>query len=76
MDEIAYDPGLGRVYCASGTGVISVVSLHKDRLGAAETIPSAKGAHSITVDPKTHTVWIVFAQGDQAYAQSFVAGKL
>ncbi len=24
VDEIAYDPGLGRVYCASGTSVISV----------------------------------------------------
>ena len=75
VDEIAYDPDLGKAYCASGTGVISVVSVGKDTLGTAETIPSAQGAHSIAVDPNTHTVWIVFAKNDKAYVQSFLAGK-
>ncbi len=71
VDEIAYDPGTGNAYCASGTGVISVVSVGKDTLGAAETIPSAQGAHSIAVDTKRHIVWIVFAKGDRAYLQAF-----
>jgi len=76
VDEIAYDPGLGKAYCASGTGVISVVSVGKETLGMAENIPSAQGAHSIAVDSKTHAVWIVFAKGDKAYVQSFIAGKI
>jgi DNA-binding beta-propeller fold protein YncE len=75
VDEIAYDPGLGNVFCASGTGVISVVNVGKDGFGTTESVASAQGAHSIAVDPKTHTVWIVFAKGDKAYVQSFLAGK-
>jgi hypothetical protein len=76
VDEIAYDSGNGKVFCASGTGVISVVNVGNDTLGAAENIPSAPGAHSIAVDSKTHTVWIVFAKGDKAYVQSFTPGKI
>jgi DNA-binding beta-propeller fold protein YncE len=75
VDEIAYDPENGAVYCASGTGVISAVSVGKDTLGTAESIPSAQGAHSIAVDPKTHTVWIAFAKGDKAYVQAFLPGS-
>jgi len=75
VDEIAYDPGNGNVYCASGTGVISVVSVGKDTLGKAESVPSAQGAHSIAVDPKTHTVWIAYAKNDKAYVQAFTTAK-
>jgi DNA-binding beta-propeller fold protein YncE len=74
VDEIAYDPSAGKAFCASGTGVISVVSVGKDTLGKAENIPSAQGAHSIAVDSKTHTVWIAFAKDDKAYVQAFLAG--
>jgi DNA-binding beta-propeller fold protein YncE len=71
VDEIAYDPGTGAVYCASGTGVISVVNLAGQKLTAAGSIPSSQGAHSIAVDPKTHTVWIAFAKDDKPYVQVF-----
>jgi DNA-binding beta-propeller fold protein YncE len=73
VDEIAYDPVLKRVYCASGTGVITVVSVDQDKLTTLATIPSAPGAHSIAVDPETHTVWIVFAKNDQPFVQAFSA---
>jgi DNA-binding beta-propeller fold protein YncE len=71
VDEIAYDPGSGNVYCASGTGVISAPTAGHE----TENIPSAPGCHSIAVDSKTHTVWIAFAKDDKAYVQSFLAGK-
>jgi DNA-binding beta-propeller fold protein YncE len=64
VDEIAYDPGLKRVYGASGTGVISVVQLDGTHLSTLATVPSAPGAHSITVDPVSHSVWIAFATKD------------
>ncbi len=75
VDEIAYDPSSGDVFCASGTGVISMVNVTKDQFGPSQTITSAQGAHSIAVDSKTHTVWIAFAKDDKAYVQSFRAGK-
>jgi len=73
VDEIAYDPGLHQAYCASGTGVISVVDVERGALKALDSVPSAQGAHSIAVDPKTHTVWIVFAKETKPYAQPFTA---
>jgi DNA-binding beta-propeller fold protein YncE len=73
VDEIAYDPGLHRAYCASGTGFISVVSVGKDSLKTLDSIPSSPGAHSIAVDPKTHTVWIAFARDNKAFVQPFEA---
>lgn len=71
VDEIAYDPGAQRVYCASGLGTISVVALDHDKLTTLAALPSAQGAHSIAVDPATHTVWIAFAKDGKPFVQSF-----
>src|ERR1700734_2259445 len=60
VDEIAYDPILQRVYCASGLGTISIVGLNYNTLTVLPPLTSSPGAHSIAVDPQTHTVWIAF----------------
>jgi DNA-binding beta-propeller fold protein YncE len=73
VDEIAYDPTLQRVYCASGLGTISVVGLDHERLAALPPLTSSPGAHSIAVDSQTHTVWIAFAKNNKAYVQAFTA---
>ena len=73
VDEIAYDPVLKRAYCASGTGVISVVALDGAKLTALAPVASSPGAHSIAVDPQTHTVWIVFAKDNKPFVQAFTA---
>ena len=73
VDEIAYDPGLKRVYCASGTGTISVVSVDGTKLTTLAPLTSSPGAHSIAVDPNTHIVWIVFAKDGKAYVQGFAS---
>jgi DNA-binding beta-propeller fold protein YncE len=73
VDEIAYDPTLHRVYCASGLGTISVVGLDHQRLAPLSSLTSTLGAHSIAVDSQTHTVWIAFAKNDKAYVQAFTA---
>jgi DNA-binding beta-propeller fold protein YncE len=71
VDEIAYDPGLKQVYCASGTGTISVVGVDQNKLTPLPSLTSAPGAHSVAVDPQTHTVWIAFAKDGKAYVQAF-----
>jgi len=73
VDEIAYDPTLHRVYCASGLGTISVVGLVHQTLAALPSLTSSLGAHSIAVDSQTHTVWIAFAKNDKSYVQAFTA---
>src|ERR1700730_230605 len=73
VDEIAYDPALHRVYCASGLGTISVVGLERQRLAALPSLTDSVGAHSIAVDSQTHTVWIAFAKNNKSYLQAFIA---
>jgi DNA-binding beta-propeller fold protein YncE len=72
-DEIAYDPTLQRVYCASGLGTISVVGFDHNTLSALPSVTSTPGAHSIAVDPQTHAIWIAFSKNGKAYAQAFTA---
>ncbi len=73
VDQIAYDAGKHRVYCASGTGKIGVAEVDGDKLKSLGEVPSENGAHSIAVDPKTHTVWIAYAKGDASFVQPFTA---
>jgi DNA-binding beta-propeller fold protein YncE len=73
VDEIAFSPGELQVYCASGTGVITVVDAGGGKLKTRETVPSTPGCHSVAVDPKTDAVWIAFAKGDKSYVQRFDA---
>jgi hypothetical protein len=73
VDQMAYDPQLHTAYCASGQGKISVVALEGEKLSSLGDVPGASGCHSIAVDPKTHTVWIAYAKGDQSFTQPFAA---
>ena len=65
VDQIAYDSGLKRVYCASGSGVMSVVDAAGSQLKTLGDIPTHKGAHSVAVDNRTHAVWIAFSDGEK-----------
>jgi DNA-binding beta-propeller fold protein YncE len=60
VDQIVFDPGTMRIYCASGTGVVSVVQETATGLAALPDVVVPEHAHTITSDPKTHTVWIAY----------------
>ena len=71
VDEIAYDPGAHTAYCASRQGKISVVTVAVGALTAAGDVTDQSGAGDITVDPKTHTVWVAYERSGQCYVQPF-----
>ncbi len=73
VDQITFDPGLKRVYCACGqTGMISVVQeTAAGRIQSLGNVRSAKGAHTITVDPQSHTVWVCYSDARGSYLQAF-----
>lgn len=75
VDQIAYDADSHRVYCASGTGKIAVVSLEKGTVTNLGEVASSEGCHSIAVDPATHTVWIAYAKGDESYLRPYTPEK-
>ena len=74
-DQIAFDPGNKRVYCATGGGFISVVQETDSGAALVANVPVAKEAHTIAVDPATHDVWICYPGATESYLQKFVAAK-
>ena len=75
VDEMTYDPGLHIAYCASRQGKISVVAVEAAKLTSLGDVPDEPGTGDITVDPKTHTVWIAYKKDAQCFAQPFTATK-
>ena len=71
VDEMTYDPGLHMAYCASRQGKISVVAVADDSLTPMGDVPDADRTGDITVDPRTHTVWIAYQKDGQCFAQPF-----
>jgi DNA-binding beta-propeller fold protein YncE len=60
VDQIVFDPGTMRIYCASGTGVVSVVQETTAGLSALADVVVPEHAHTITADPAMHNVWIAY----------------
>ena len=75
VDQIAFDPGLRRVYCASSSGVISVVQITDSGATSLGDVKTAKGAKTLTVDTATHAVWTAYAEGTSAYVLKLDAAK-
>ncbi len=71
VDQIAFDPGLRRVYCAAD-GIISVVQETPDGAVSLGDVKVAKGGKNVAVDPQTHAVWTVSTDGKNSYAKSWV----
>jgi DNA-binding beta-propeller fold protein YncE len=67
VDQIAFDPVNKRIYCASGRGKLSVLKETERGVESLGDISTPPGAHTLAIDPATHSVWIAFAKEDAAY---------
>jgi DNA-binding beta-propeller fold protein YncE len=62
-DAVRYDPGAGLVFASNGEGTLTVVRQESaDTYTVAETVPTARGARTMELDPKTHHVFVVTAE--------------
>lgn len=57
-DVLAFDTGLKRLYVSGESGVISIFSVEKDKIKKISEGFAAKNAHTISVDQKTHLVYL------------------
>ena len=73
-DQIAFDPGTRRIYCA-GRGFISVVQETASGVRLLGNVPSPKRAHTIAVDTATGAVWVSYSDAGGSYLQKFTAAK-
>jgi DNA-binding beta-propeller fold protein YncE len=73
VDQIAIDPELKLIYCPSSKqGTLTVYRETEAGVESAGEVAIAKGCHSVAVDPKTHAVWIVYADTEHAFLQRLV----
>lgn len=59
VDAAAFDPGthLGFV-SAGGSGTVTVAKVEADKLTVIQTLPTERGARTMTVDTKTHRIYL------------------
>jgi DNA-binding beta-propeller fold protein YncE len=70
-DQIAMDPALKRIYCACGSGSVSVVEETAAGVSRLGDVPSPAGTHTICVDPKTHSVWVCYSDSHDSYLMQY-----
>ncbi|HEV2471070.1 MAG TPA: YncE family protein, partial [Chthonomonadales bacterium] len=70
VDQIVFDAGLKRVYC-SCRNAISIVQETAAGAASLGDVPAPAGAHTITVDPRTHAVWTCYTDKSNSYLQRY-----
>jgi DNA-binding beta-propeller fold protein YncE len=66
VDQIAYDPGNSRIYCACH-GAISVLEATDDGVKPLGKVSTPSGSHTIAVDLTTHAVWTCYFDKTDSY---------
>jgi YVTN family beta-propeller protein len=62
-DAVRYDPGTRLVFASNGEGSLTVVQQESaDKYAVLETVPTARGARTMELDPETHHVFVVTAE--------------
>jgi YVTN family beta-propeller protein len=61
-DSVAFDPPLHRVYTTGKSGVLIVIQQDEsNKYRILDTVHLHYGAHTLTVDPTTHTLYVGYA---------------
>lgn len=60
-DGTAFDPVSGTAFSSNGAGTLTLVTQTTPGKFASENIPTATGARTMALDPKTHRVYLVTA---------------
>ena len=63
VDANGFDPGTGLGFSSNGEGTLTVIREETpDRFTVVENVPTRKGARTMALDEKTHTVYLATAQ--------------
>jgi len=67
-DAAGYDPGSGLAFasCGAGEGSLAIVKNVSGKWQTVDTVKTTRGARTMTVDPKTHKVFLLAAEYGEA----------
>jgi DNA-binding beta-propeller fold protein YncE len=63
-DAAAFDPGTGLAFSSNGggDGTLSIIKKVNGKWETVDTVPTERGARTMTVDPKTHRAFLLAAE--------------
>lgn len=62
-DAAAFDPDTNLAFSSNGDGTLTVIREDSpDKFSVVENVPTQRGARTMTLDPKTHQVYLVTAE--------------
>ena len=62
VDANAFDPGTQLAFASCGDGTTTIAHEDGDQLTVVQTLKTAKGARTMTLDPATHNIYLATAQ--------------
>jgi len=63
VDGVAFDPIFKRIYSSNGNGTLTVIQEENENtFTVLENFPTQKGARTITLNPKTHKIYLPSAE--------------
>jgi YVTN family beta-propeller protein len=61
-DSVAFDPELQRIYTTGKSGIMTVIKQdEQNRYRVLDTVHLHYGAHTLTIDPATHALYVAYA---------------
>lgn len=69
-DQLAYDFESGLIYSA-GKAMMSVTKIRNSKMESIVQVAMPKGTHSITLDPKKHSVWVAYTDESHSYFREY-----
>jgi DNA-binding beta-propeller fold protein YncE len=61
-DAAAFDPGTGLVFSSNGDGTLSIIKQVNGKYDTVDTVTTERGARTMTVDLKTHKLFLLAAE--------------
>jgi len=74
-DGAAFDPGTGYAFSSNGDGTLTIVQQMGGKWQVAENIATQRGSRTITLDEKTHNVYLPAADPGPAPAGAPAGGR-
>jgi YVTN family beta-propeller protein len=64
VDANAFDPATQLAFASCGDGTVTIAHEDGDQLTVVQTLPTEKGARTMTIDPATHKIYLASAKFD------------
>jgi hypothetical protein len=61
-DAAAYDAGAGLAFSSNGDGTLTIVKNSGGKWDTVDTVTTERGARTMTVDPRTHRLYLLAAE--------------